>query len=127
MVGWYHSHPGFGCWLSMVDAQTQKSFERLHERSVAVVIDPIQSVKGKVVIDAFRSIGMNNIAMNTEPRISTNQTYYTKEKPSREARLRGLNKIYYNMTINSVSTDEIEVGMLNKIHSKGWAESLVMQ
>jgi len=18
-VGWYHSHPGFGCWLSMVD------------------------------------------------------------------------------------------------------------
>ena len=26
-VGWYHSHPGFGCWLSMVDITTQKSFE----------------------------------------------------------------------------------------------------
>jgi len=26
-VGWYHSHPGFGCWLSMVDVTTQKSFE----------------------------------------------------------------------------------------------------
>ena len=40
-VGWYHSHPGFGCWLSMVDVGTQKSFERLAGRAVAVVIDPI--------------------------------------------------------------------------------------
>lgn len=23
VVGWYHSHPGFGCWLSSVDVQTQ--------------------------------------------------------------------------------------------------------
>lgn len=22
VVGWYHSHPGFGCWLSMVDVNT---------------------------------------------------------------------------------------------------------
>lgn len=81
VVGWYHSHPGFGCWLSHVDVNTQQvrlvnssqaskqrglthvlfclltqSFEKLDPRCVAVVIDPIQSVKGKVVIDAFRSI-----------------------------------------------------------------------
>jgi proteasome lid subunit RPN8/RPN11 len=23
VVGWYHSHPGFGCWLSGVDMSTQ--------------------------------------------------------------------------------------------------------
>ncbi|KAG9126829.1 multicatalytic endopeptidase [Ceratobasidium sp. 392] len=23
VVGWYHSHPGFGCWLSSVDINTQ--------------------------------------------------------------------------------------------------------
>ena len=80
VVGWYHSHPGFGCWLSGVDINTQQvcsvhccphnrawllqqqaespmmqSFEALNQRAVAVVVDPIQSVKGKVVIDAFRS------------------------------------------------------------------------
>lgn len=22
VVGWYHSHPGFGCWLSSVDVNT---------------------------------------------------------------------------------------------------------
>eukprot|EP00961_Rhodomonas_salina_P045159 606628-Rhodomonas_salina.1 len=54
IVGWYHSHPGFGCWLSGVDINTQQSFEQLNKRSVAVVIDPIQSVKGKVIIEAFR-------------------------------------------------------------------------
>lgn len=24
VVGWYHSHPGFGCWLSSVDINTQQ-------------------------------------------------------------------------------------------------------
>ena len=56
VVGWYHSHPGFGCWLSMVDMKTQGSFERLHHRTVAVVVDPLQSTKGKVVLDAFRLV-----------------------------------------------------------------------
>lgn len=50
VVGWYHSHPGFGCWLSGVDINTQQSFEALSERAVAVVVDPIQSVKGKVMV-----------------------------------------------------------------------------
>ncbi|KAF8974180.1 JAB1/Mov34/MPN/PAD-1 ubiquitin protease-domain-containing protein [Flammula alnicola] len=51
VVGWYHSHPGFGCWLSSVDINTQQSFESLDPRSVAVVIDPIQSVKGKTELE----------------------------------------------------------------------------
>lgn len=50
VVGWYHSHPGFGCWLSGVDINTQQSFEALSDRAVAVVVDPIQSVKGKAWI-----------------------------------------------------------------------------
>ena len=48
VVGWYHSHPGFGCWLSGVDMNTTQSFEQLNPRAVAVVVDPILSVKGKV-------------------------------------------------------------------------------
>lgn len=49
VVGWYHSHPGFGCWLSGVDINTQQSFEALSARAVAVVVDPIQSVKGQLL------------------------------------------------------------------------------
>ena len=36
-----------------------------------MVVDPIQSVKGKVVIDAFRSINPQSIMMGLEPRQST--------------------------------------------------------
>ena len=53
VVGWYHSHPGFGCWLSGVDINTQQSFEALSERAVAVVVDPIQSVKGNKTTKLF--------------------------------------------------------------------------
>jgi len=42
--------------MSGVDINTQQSFEALNQRAVAVVIDPVQSVKGKVVIDCFRLI-----------------------------------------------------------------------
>jgi len=66
--GWYHSHPGFGPWLSGTDVETQKSQEMLNPRAVAVVVDPVQSVKGKVVIDAFRSIDPQVIMMGIEPR-----------------------------------------------------------
>ncbi|BFG31051.1 hypothetical protein CerSpe_173250 [Prunus speciosa] len=50
VVGWYHSHPGFGCWLSGVDMTTQQGFEALNRCAVAVVVDPIQSGKGKALI-----------------------------------------------------------------------------
>ncbi len=56
VVGWYHSHPGFGCWLSGVDINTQQSFEALNQRAVSVVIDPIQSVKGKVAPPCFAAV-----------------------------------------------------------------------
>ena len=30
VVGWYHSHPGFGCWLSGVDINTQQVMPALY-------------------------------------------------------------------------------------------------
>jgi len=63
VVGWYHSHPGFGCWLSGVDINTQQSFEALSERAVAVVVDPIQSVKGKVSIEYTNAHSFFNLSI----------------------------------------------------------------
>uniref|UniRef100_A0A7I3ZZM6 MPN domain-containing protein n=1 Tax=Physcomitrium patens TaxID=3218 RepID=A0A7I3ZZM6_PHYPA len=81
VVGWYHSHPGFGCWLSGVDINTQQSFEALNQRAVAVVVDPIQSVKGKVVIDAFRLINLQTMMLGQEPRQTTSYVGHLN-KPS---------------------------------------------
>jgi 26S proteasome regulatory subunit N11 len=106
VVGWYHSHPGFGPWLSSVDVSTQGAFEALNKRAVAVVIDPIQSVRGKVVIDAFRTIPARMAMLQKEPRQTTSNLGHL-HKPSLVALIHGLNRHYYSIGISyDMSADE---------------------
>lgn len=122
VVGWYHSHPGFGCWLSGTDVNTQQSFEMLHERWVAVVVDPIQSVKGKVVIDAFRLINPQMAMLGIEPRQTTANLGLINH-PSIHALMRGLNRQYYSIAIN-YRKNEFEQKMLINLHKIQWSEGL---
>ncbi|MCJ1309378.1 multicatalytic endopeptidase [Agyrium rufum] len=124
VVGWYHSHPGFGCWLSSVDINTQQSFEQLTPRAVAVVVDPIQSVKGKVVIDAFRLINPQTLMMGHEPRQTTSNLGHLN-KPSIQALIHGLNRHYYSIGINYRKTG-LEENMLMNLHKQVWTEALQM-
>jgi Predicted metal-dependent protease of the PAD1/JAB1 superfamily len=116
VVGWYHSHPGFGCWLSGVDMNTQQSFEQQLARAVAVVIDPIQSVRGKVVIDAFRLINPQLLMRSMEPRQTTSNIGHLN-KPSITAVLHGLNRHYYSLAIN-YRKNELEQSMLLNLQRK---------
>ena len=125
VVGWYHSHPGFGCWLSSVDVNTQQSFEALQSRAVAVVIDPIQSVKGKVVIDAFRLIQPHPQMVGQEPRQTTSNIGHL-QKPSIQALIHGLNRHYYSIAIN-YRKNELEQKMLLNLHKKNWTDGLKLQ
>lgn len=38
VVGWYHSHPGYGCWLSGIDVGTQALNQQFQEPFVAIVV-----------------------------------------------------------------------------------------
>jgi 26S proteasome regulatory subunit N11 len=120
VVGWYHSHPGFGCFLSSVDVNTQKSFEQLNPRFVAVVVDPIQSVRGKVVIDAFRSYGgMLPIGDQDMRQTTSNLGNMAKNKGFS---LKDLAKIqYYSLLIN-YRKNELETKMLLNLHKSKWDE-----
>lgn len=124
VVGWYHSHPGFGCWLSGVDINTQQSFEALNPRAVAVVVDPIQSVKGKVVIDAFRLINPQTMMLGQEPRQTTSNVGHLN-KPSIQALIHGLNRHYYSIGIN-YRKNELEEQMLLNLHKKRWTDGLLV-
>lgn len=56
VIGWYHSHPGYGCWLSGIDVSTQMLNQQFQEPFVAIVIDPIRTISaGKVNLGAFRT------------------------------------------------------------------------
>ena len=55
-VGWYHSHPGYGCWLSGIDCSTQMTQQQYNEPFLAIVVDPHRTIAaGKVEIGAFRT------------------------------------------------------------------------
>jgi proteasome lid subunit RPN8/RPN11 len=40
IVGWYHSHPNMGCFMSSTDIDTQRRYQALFPNAVALVIDP---------------------------------------------------------------------------------------
>jgi proteasome lid subunit RPN8/RPN11 len=45
-IGWYHSHPGYGCWLSGIDVNTQMTNQQYQDPFVAVVVSTLKRCKG---------------------------------------------------------------------------------
>lgn len=104
---------------------SSQSFESLNGRSVAVVIDPIQSVKGKVVIDAFRLIDPHSVVSGREARQTTSNIGHIN-KPSIQALIHGLNRHYYSIAVNYRKT-ELEQSMLMNLHKRNWTEGLKLK
>lgn len=122
VVGWYHSHPGFGCWLSSVDINTQQSFEQLDKRAIAFVIDPIQSVKGKVVMDCFRLIDQQTLVTGQSARqIVSNPSFMNK--PSMQAIMHNLNRHYYSLLIGTYKS-HLDKNMLLSLRKRNWGITL---
>lgn len=55
-VGWYHSHPGYSCYLSGTDVPTQQNNQLHQDPFIALVVDPVRTIStGKAEIKAFRT------------------------------------------------------------------------
>jgi COP9 signalosome complex subunit 5 len=118
ICGWYHSHPGYGCWLSGIDVSTQMAYQAHQEPFLAIVIDPIRTcAAGKVDIGAFR----------------TYPEGYTPpdEKPS-EYQSIPLDKIedfgvhakqYYQLPIETFK-NSLDNALLQKLWNKYWIDTL---
>lgn len=51
IVGWYHSHPGFSLFLSAIDIETQKRYQMMFPKAVALVVDPASYAKTRKLRD----------------------------------------------------------------------------
>lgn len=68
VVGWYHSHPGYGCWLSGIDVNTQLSNQEFQDPYLGIVVDPKRTMSsGKVDIGAFRTYPRDYKPPNAQP------------------------------------------------------------
>ncbi len=47
ILGWWHTHPGYGCFLSGTDKNTQQIYQNLFPRAIALVVDPIKYYRSR--------------------------------------------------------------------------------
>jgi 26S proteasome regulatory subunit N11 len=80
IVGWAHTHPSYGCFLSGTDKGTQRTYQNLFSKAVALVIDPSKYYQSQessdLEIQFFRLI--DDIELNTFPtwlRLTSNGNY----------------------------------------------------
>ncbi|KAL6497227.1 hypothetical protein OROGR_029156 [Orobanche gracilis] len=124
--GWYHSHPGFGHWLSGYDINTQQTFEALNQMAVAVVVDPIQSIKRKVVIDAFRLINPQTMMLGREPGQTTSNVGHLNRPSIQVCFDSWVEQAFYSIAIN-YQKNELEETMLLNLHKKKWTDGSTLQ
>ena len=56
IVGWYHSHPGFSIFLSGIDIETQKLYQKMFPKAVALVVDPMKYAETRRLQDLKFSV-----------------------------------------------------------------------
>ncbi|KAG8081398.1 hypothetical protein GUJ93_ZPchr0007g6061 [Zizania palustris] len=114
VVGWYRSHPGFNCCPSDRDVVFHRCFEELNPRAILVIVDPIKSVKGNFVINAFQPV---TCAPETTSNIGSMQRKLyclpVIEKPFFQTIAPGLHLMFYLILISHRKNDLEE--MLNDV------------
>lgn len=117
-IGWYHSHPGYGCWLSGIDVSTQMLNQQFQEPFVAIVIDPIRTVSaGKVNLGAFRTYPKGYKPSNQGP--SEYQTI-----PLEKIEDFGIHcKQYYSLDVKYFKSS-LDAQLLDLLWNKYWVDTL---
>lgn len=121
IVGWYHSHPGYGCWLSGIDVTTQSLNQNFQDPYLAVVIDPKKTEdKGKVEIGAFRTFPDNYKSPDTSSQTKNN----TGVPLSKQKDFGVHSDRYYSLDIEIFKT-RLDTQVLDIISNKSWISKLV--
>lgn len=119
IVGWYHSHPGYGCWLSGIDVATQSLNQNFQDPYLAIVLDPVQSAnQDKVDIGAFRTFPVGH---------NPNASSDSGATGARKKRDLGAHSAqYYPLDIKFFQSPRDEA-LVDQILNKSWISNLATQ
>ena len=119
-IGWYHSHPGYGCWLSGIDVSTQMQQQMLLDPFVAVVIDPDRTVSsGRVEIGAFRTYPEGHKPAKPSTDNDEYQTIPTGKMEDFGAHADS----YYSLEVSHYKST-LDTHLLNLLWNKYWTSTL---
>jgi len=117
-IGWYHSHPGYGCWLSGIDVNTQITNQKFQDPFVAVVIDPNRTISaGKVDIGAFRTYPENY----TPPNVSASEY---QSIPLSKIEDFGVHANQYYQVDVEIFKSSLDTELLAMLWNKYWVNTL---
>ncbi|MCJ1453661.1 COP9 signalosome catalytic subunit rri1 [Mycoblastus sanguinarius] len=118
-VGWYHSHPGYGCWLSGIDVETQFTQQTYSDPFLAVVIDPDRTISaGKVEIGAFRTFPKDH-----QPTASGSGDGYQTIPLSKVEDFGAHASRYYSLEISHFKSS-LDTHLLELLWNKYWVSTL---
>lgn len=119
VVGWYHSHPGYGCWLSGIDVNTQAIQQSFSDPFLAVVIDPDRTISaGKVEIGAFRTY-----PENYKPSDATADDDYQAIPLSKIEDFGAHSSRYYSLEVSHFKST-LDTSLLEQLWNKYWVQTL---
>lgn len=119
VVGWYHSHPGYGCWLSGIDVETEAMQQTHQDPFLAVVIDPDRTISGgKVEIGAFRTYP--NSAKKENASTSDGFQAIPLEKAAEFGAHAGR---YYSLNVSHYKSS-LDAHLLDQLWHKYWVQTL---
>lgn len=118
-VGWYHSHPGYGCWLSGIDVATQLTQQTFSDPFLAVVIDPDRTISaGKVEIGAFRTF-----PDNYKPDAATTSDGYQTIPLAKAEDFGAHASRYYPLEVSHFKSS-LDTHLLELLWNKYWVQTL---
>jgi len=117
LIGWYHSHPGLGVFLSGIDVSTQRQQQMGQDPFLAIVVDPLATVSsGKPRVGAFRVF-----PENYKPKNSINwtaaQTIYGLDHP-------GTYKDQFYPLEVSVYKSSLDSTLFDQLYQQFWGKQL---
>ena len=123
VIGWYHSHPGYGCWLSGIDVSTQAMQQTFNDPFVAIVVDPDRTISaGKVEIGAFRTYPENYKALDGSSAAATADGF--QSVPLNKADDFGAHSSrYYSLEIEHFKSS-LDAHLLDLLWNKYWVQTL---
>lgn len=116
-VGWYHSHPGYTCFLSGTDVNTQMLNQSVQDPWVAIVVDPVRTIStGKVAVKAFRTFPENYEGGDAD--------FDRDQLPPEKIEEFGVHmKRYYEVPI-TVYRSTADAEQLNRLWNRYWQQTL---
>ncbi|KAH7308137.1 COP9 signalosome complex subunit 5 [Stachybotrys elegans] len=122
VVGWYHSHPGYGCWLSGIDVETEFMQQQFQDPFLAVVIDPDRTINaGKVEIGAFRTYPANHTAEQQSGAVTSDG--FQAVPLAKAAEFGAHAERYYSLEVSHFKST-LDAHLLELLWHKYWVQTL---